>query len=684
MARLSSKLRKTAKRIRKGAVTVAQRNAIRSADKFRPKETVEVIANFPDGKMNLYQIRQWYGPLEVLARTRSVAILCYRPETAKQISQETTLPVYLTPSFTDLSEVADVIDPKVILYVNQNYSNFRILAHTRAKHAFICHGESDKIYMASNWVKAFDYFFVAGDASRARLAHHVRNYDVEQRTIPIGRPQIDVVHEAPVDPVPNRTTVLYAPTWEGGRATMRYGSIASHGREIVRSLLADDGYQLIYRPHPRSGVQLRKTKAVNRQLKRLVRRAAEMNPKAGHMVDTTPFGWQLEYADFMITDISAVAYDWLSTGKPLLVTRPVEPLTPLAQSGYMAEVPLLDARNFREEKELAEEAIEATSGDAVPEDLDDEGSGGSQLTDEQSEQLHDTIEVPSEAESADGVTTPVNTYVSSLIKSMLSDTSTRAKQEEWANYYYGDRTPGASMARWIAAIDRTIEERDAAVAESRPVSLGARSGRLEKLKHYTSTIETIVTGQMSPEKEEANARTRAAIANERTAEVVVASMAAPKDAGNLIDWLPTLEKLHQRASVAIIVGDIRTYRLLKSKTGLRVLFTKNAVTSEQLTDTLHPTISMQFDQAKLNLRETTYRYMTHVFIGDNSADDWVNNRLRVFDIVLSPSVTASLLINETVMDVPPTVSIRTIHDTGEISHRVATLESVLEEFSHAR
>src|SRR5690606_22468011 len=99
---------------------------------------VEVIVNFPDGKMNLYQIRQWYGPLEELARTRSVAILCYRPETARQISQESSVQVLLTPSFTDLSEVADVIDPKIILYPNQNYSNYRILAHTRAKHVFIC------------------------------------------------------------------------------------------------------------------------------------------------------------------------------------------------------------------------------------------------------------------------------------------------------------------------------------------------------------------------------------------------------------------------------------------------------------------------------------------------------------------------------------------------------------------
>lgn len=683
MARMSSKLRKTTKRIRKGAVTVAQRREIRSDETFRPQGAVEVIVNFPDGKMNLYQIRQWYGPLEELARTRSVAILCYRPETARQISQETSVQVLLTPSFTDLSEVADVIDPKIILYPNQNYSNYRILAHTRAKHVFICHGESDKIYMASNWVKAFDYFFVAGDASRERLSRHVRNYDVAERTIPIGRPQIDVSHQPPIAPVPDRTTVLYAPTWEGGRATMRYGSVASHGREIVRSLLADDDIQLIYRPHPRTGVQLRRTKAANRRLKRRIRRAASLNPEAGHMVDTTPFGWQLDYADFMITDISAVAYDWLSTGKPLLVTRPVEPLTPLAESGYMANVPLLDARDFRNEEELAADAEEATSGDAVPEDLDDEGGSGDSSSDDAVAESDEGVDTFEDAVVDYEDATPASSYVSTLVRTMLDDDTSRAQQREWADYYYGDRTPGASMARWIAAIDRVIDERDAAVDNARCVDLGTRPRWRDKIGHYVSTLETIVVGQLSPAKTAANDRTKLAIAAGRTADVVVASMAPPDDARSLFDWLPALEALHRSASVAIIVGDIRTYQLLRNRTGLQVLFTKNAVTSEQLTDTLHPSLGLQFDQAKLNLRETTYRYMTHAFVGDRTVNTWVNNRLRVFDVVLSPMAATTDLISETMMDIPPTIDVRTINDTGSAPHRAAVLATLVRETQNA-
>ena len=42
-------------------------------------------------------------------------------------------------------------------------------------------------------------------------------------------------------------------------------------------------------------------------------------------------------------DISAVAYDWLATGKPLLVTDPAEPRTRLPESGLVRELPLLDA-----------------------------------------------------------------------------------------------------------------------------------------------------------------------------------------------------------------------------------------------------------------------------------------------------------------------------------------------------
>ena len=47
--------------------------------------------------------------------------------------------------------------------------------------------------------------------------------------------------------------VWYAPTWEGDRPSIAYGSLASHGVAIIEALLADPSVRVIYRPHPRTG-----------------------------------------------------------------------------------------------------------------------------------------------------------------------------------------------------------------------------------------------------------------------------------------------------------------------------------------------------------------------------------------------------------------------------------------------
>src|SRR5699024_10018931 len=295
-----------AQKLSDSADVVRHRARLRRHPKFRPEpgQKVDVLLNFPGETLNMYQIRQWYGPLEHLAKTHSVAILCYQPATAECVSRETDLKVILTPSYTDLREVENELKPKVILYPNQNYANYRILGLTAPEHVFICHGESDKIYMASNWVKVFNYFVVAGEASRERLRKHVLNYDVDARTIPIGRPQLDIRHDSPLEKLFGKITVLYSPTWEGGRRTMRYGSVASHGVNIVSSLLADDRFRVIYRPHPRTGVHEAEFETADRRIRSLI---AQANERANqlHYVDDTPFGWQLEIADVMVTDISA-------------------------------------------------------------------------------------------------------------------------------------------------------------------------------------------------------------------------------------------------------------------------------------------------------------------------------------------------------------------------------------------
>ena len=86
--------------------------------------------------------------------------------------------------------------------------------------------------------------------------------------------------------------------------------------------------------HPRTGIVLRTATAAHREIVKVLRDANHADPTAGHVVDVEGgFGWQLAAADVAVMDISAVAYDWLATAKPLLVTRPAEPRARLPEAG---------------------------------------------------------------------------------------------------------------------------------------------------------------------------------------------------------------------------------------------------------------------------------------------------------------------------------------------------------------
>ena len=182
--------------------------------------------------------------------------------------------------------------------------------------------------------------------------------------------------------------------------SMRYSSVASHGVPLVRSLLADGAYRVIYRPHPRLGLTVPAFRTAHQEILRLLRDANAADAGAHHLADTSgPFGWQVDAADVCVTDISAVAYDWLATAKPLVVTRPAEPRAELPESGLVRELDLLDASDAARAAEVVAAAVRH----------------------------------PDDAHAA-------------LVQR-----------------YFGDTTPGASMERFLAACSTIIAQREAAL-----------------------------------------------------------------------------------------------------------------------------------------------------------------------------------------------------------------------------
>ena len=149
--------------------------------------------------------------------------------------------------------------------------------------------------------KTYDYAFIAGNAARERLDRVLWDYDLDSRTFSIGRPQTDHLSGEPPFTPDERTVVFYAPTWEGDRPAASYGSVASHGEDLVRKLLETGRHRVVYRPHPRSGVVDAEFGAANERIIAALDEANHKDPLAQHVYDTSPsLGWQLSLPDVAI------------------------------------------------------------------------------------------------------------------------------------------------------------------------------------------------------------------------------------------------------------------------------------------------------------------------------------------------------------------------------------------------
>jgi hypothetical protein len=159
---------------------------------------------------------------------------------------------------------------------------------------------------------------------------------------------------------------LYAPTWEGGTPAAAYSSLSEYGPAIVRGILADQRFSLIYRPHPLTGTRLTHYAEADTQLRELVRAAARQAPHAGHRVSAQgPVEPDLAAADLLIADISSLAIDYLVLDRPLTVTIPPQPAAVVAPTPLLQAVPRLGREALSNVAEFLGELVE-TDGPTGP------------------------------------------------------------------------------------------------------------------------------------------------------------------------------------------------------------------------------------------------------------------------------------------------------------------------------
>ena len=272
---------------------------------------VDVAVYFPDNITKVYQLTQWLPVLENHPDDLTVGIILRNTTVFNSLRNATKLPIALVPTFAQLMELYRVSSFDGIIYVNNGVGNFQSLSVPELAHIHVNHGESDKICMVSNQVKAYDRVFVAGEAAVQRHRAALSEFN-EELLVRVGRPQLDETPKASI-PESTRRTVLYAPTWAGEDEANNYTSMEKMGESIVAAALKQDNVRVIYKPHPRvPGATDPRIVAQHDAIIKLITKAQKSDPSAGHAYLIANDILSLyPRTDLLITDVSSVGLDFL-------------------------------------------------------------------------------------------------------------------------------------------------------------------------------------------------------------------------------------------------------------------------------------------------------------------------------------------------------------------------------------
>ncbi|MEV5544686.1 hypothetical protein AB0L35_00905 [Streptomyces sp. NPDC052309] len=223
---------------------------------------------FSGGASSAYQANMW---LEPLARLEGRPLIVLRERFMVQRIAATDIPVVCLPKVSTLMRL-EHSTLEVLLHPSNSGKTSQVLRIPTIKHAFVNHGESDKLSSCNPYAKAYDEVWVAGPAARERYA--LAEVGVEDKdVVEIGRPQLEAVRPYAGPPAGPYTTVLYAPTWEGWDGNPGNTSVVTAGENLVRALLADPGVRLLYKPHPLTGSVDPRARAADLRIRELVRAA---------------------------------------------------------------------------------------------------------------------------------------------------------------------------------------------------------------------------------------------------------------------------------------------------------------------------------------------------------------------------------------------------------------------------
>jgi hypothetical protein len=290
-----------------------------------------------------YQLGVWLPYLERVGRR--FIVITAEPSLLREVAAMTSAPVLAPQRGSTTATLPQLVvrSLKAAFYVQGSPDNLNLQRFERLTHVWLNHGDSDKKANFSPRHATFDKIFVAGQQGADRYAAHGVKLRPDQLVM-VGRPQIERIEAREgAAPVPPRT-VLYAPTWLGGRPATSYSSLHL-GPRIVDTLLGR-GMTVIFRPHPlshRDPTHARFITEIQRRLdadRRATGRPHVWGPDAETRWDVPDC---FNASDALITDVSSLASDFLASGKPLAMVAIREKgnafrrAIPMARVAYVIE-----------------------------------------------------------------------------------------------------------------------------------------------------------------------------------------------------------------------------------------------------------------------------------------------------------------------------------------------------------
>ncbi|MGW2345851.1 hypothetical protein [Streptomyces sp. NPDC001661] len=223
---------------------------------------------FSGGTTSAYQANMW---LSTLADVDGKPLLVLRERFMVNKIDATDVPIICFPKVATMFSLENST-LKMLLHPANAAKTSQVLRIPTIKHAFINHGESDKLSSCNPYAKAYDEVWVAGPAARDR--YQLADVGVDDKdVVEVGRPQLAPIQLASGPATGEYTTVLYAPTWEGWDGNPGNTSVILAGENIVRQLLDDPRVRLIYKPHPMTGSQVPAAGEANKRIMAMIQEA---------------------------------------------------------------------------------------------------------------------------------------------------------------------------------------------------------------------------------------------------------------------------------------------------------------------------------------------------------------------------------------------------------------------------